>query len=150
MQTILVVNGPNMNLLGSREPAIYGHATHADLVALLEAEAGRLGCKVEVFQSNSEGAILDKLQTTMKPGVCAGIILNAAGLSYSSISIRDCVAALPVPVIEVHLTNIFAREAFRANSLIAPACAGTICGLGFDGYLLAFRHLATRQSRVSA
>lgn len=144
MQNILVVNGPNMNLLGAREPAIYGTAGLAELEAQLAAEATALDCGIESFQSNHEGAIIDKLQTAMTPGRFSGVILNAGGLTYSSVSIRDCVAALPVPVLEVHLTNIFAREEFRSRSLVSPACAGTITGLGFDGYLLALRHLAGR------
>jgi len=142
MKKILVVNGPNMNLLGSREPAIYGTATLAELETRLAAEAASMECSVETFQSNHEGAIIDKLQTAMKPGLYIGVILNAGGLTYSSVSIRDCVAALPVPIIEVHLSNIFAREEFRSRSLLAPVCTGSISGLGFAGYLLALRHLA--------
>lgn len=133
-----------MNLLGSREPAIYGTAGLAELEAQLASEAKALGCGFESFQSNHEGAIIDKLQTAMNPGRFSGIILNAAGLTHSSISIRDCVAALPVPVIEVHMTNIHAREEFRNRSMISPVCAGIIAGLGFDGYLLALRQLALR------
>jgi len=137
-----------MNLLGSREPAIYGTGTLAELEARLVSEAAAMACAVEIFQSNHEGAIIDKLQTAMEPGLYTGVILNAAGLTYSSVSIRDCVASLPVPVIEVHVSNIFAREEFRSRSLLAPVCTGTICGLGLEGYALALRHLAaTGKSR---
>ncbi|HOT28699.1 MAG TPA: type II 3-dehydroquinate dehydratase [Candidatus Ozemobacteraceae bacterium] len=146
MKYILIVNGPNMNLLGKREPEIYGSAGLADLEARLTAEAASLGCGIESFQSNHEGAIIDRLQAAMEPGRFAGVILNPGGLTHTSVSIRDCVAALPVPTIEVHLSNIFAREEFRGRSMIAPVCAGVITGLGFDGYLLALRHLASRAS----
>lgn len=146
MRSILIVNGPNMNLQGRREPDIYGSAGLADLEARLAAEASAQGCSIESFQSNHEGAIIDKLQEAMEPGRYVGVILNPGGLTHTSVSIRDCVAALPVPVVEVHLSNIFAREEFRSRSMISPVCAGVVAGLGFNGYILALRHLSCRAS----
>jgi len=139
---VLVVNGPNLNTLGEREPEIYGSESLAELEERLLIQGASLGAKLTFFQSNHEGKIIDLLQSAKKQH---GIILNPGGLAYSSVSLRDCVAALSVPVVEVHITNIFAREDFRRNSLLAPVCRGLITGLGGDGYLLALRWLILRQ-----
>jgi len=136
---ILVVNGPNLNLLGRREPGIYGTATLADLEQRLTTLAKAGKWQIEFFQSNHEGALIDRLQTL--DTAIAGIILNAGGLTHTSVSLRDAVAALSVPVVEVHLSNIFAREEFRQTSLLSSVCRGIISGLGFDGYEAAFRFL---------
>ena len=133
--TIFVLNGPNLNLLGTREPRIYGNQTLADIAETLEQRAKGLKLTLDIRQSNHEGVLVDWLHEAMAKA--SAVILNAGGYSHTSIAIRDAVAALPIPVIEVHLSNIFAREGFRRQSMIAQVARGSITGLGPLGYVLA-------------
>jgi 3-dehydroquinate dehydratase-2 len=143
MRRILVVNGPNLNLLGRREPEVYGHETLADLEARLHGAARRWpDVELVFFQSNGEGEIIDFLQA--EAPAAAGVILNAAGLTHTSVALRDAVRAAGVPTIEVHLSNIWAREPFRRRSLLAGVCTGSICGLGVFGYEAALEALVRR------
>jgi 3-dehydroquinate dehydratase-2 len=135
-RTVFVLNGPNLNLLGTREPDVYGSATLDEIAAQLTARASELGVSTDIRQSNHEGHLIDWLHEAGAGGAHA-VILNAGGYSHTSIAIRDAVAGIAVPVIEVHLSNIFAREAFRKDSLIAPVAKGCIIGLGADVYVLA-------------
>ena len=137
MKPILVLNGPNMNLLGYREPEIYGAITLSGLEEVIRAEAGLLGVPVELFQSNHEGSILDRLHEGR--GRLRGALLNPGGLTHTSVALRDAVAALDYPVIEVHISNILAREPFRQTDLIAPVCRGVVMGLGIVGYRVGLR-----------
>jgi len=137
---VLVIHGPNLNLLGSREPHIYGRQTLEDINASLTALGLRLEVSVDAFQSNHEGAIVDRIQQAA--GAYAGIIINAAAYTHTSVAIRDALAALSIPVIEVHLSNIHQREPFRHASLMAAVVTGQILGLGAAGYRLALRALA--------
>jgi len=137
---ILVIHGPNLNLLGSREPEIYGRRTLSDVNAALKDLGARLGLLVETFQSNHEGEIVDRLQQGI--GSCDGVIINAGAFTHTSIAIRDTLAMLAVPVIEVHISNIHRREPFRHTSLMAGVVTGQIVGLGANGYNLALRALA--------
>ncbi|NMD42437.1 MAG: type II 3-dehydroquinate dehydratase [Firmicutes bacterium] len=142
---ILVINGPNLNLLGLREPELYGRATYGDLVALLEAEAERLGVRLEIVQSNHEGELIDAIQ-----GACNrvdGIIINPGAYTHTSIALLDALKAVALPAVEVHLTDPDKREEFRRLSYIRPACIGTIKGRGPQGYLDALHLLAGRLSR---
>lgn len=134
MQRVLVINGPNLNMLGRREPDVYGTATLEDIETALTERADVLGIGVSFLQSNHEGAIIDALQSA--EGAVEAVVLNAGALTHYSIALRDAIAATPLPVVEVHMSNIFAREDFRATSVIAPACTGSISGLGVDSYLL--------------
>jgi 3-dehydroquinate dehydratase-2 len=140
MRKIVVVNGPNLNLLGKREPHIYGTRSHADLVKTIRAKARDLGVTVSVFQSNHEGEIIDFLQKEA-PGAL-GIVINPGALSHYSLALYDCLQALEVPTVEVHLSNIHAREEFRSKSVTARAALGVITGLGFEGYGLGMEYLA--------
>jgi len=133
--TVFVLNGPNLNLLGTREPRIYGTQTLADIGAMLEDRAKALKLKLDIRQSNHEGAIVDWLHEAMAKA--SAVLLNAGGYAHSSIAIRDAVAALPIPVIEVHLTNIYAREGFRRQSLVGQVARGSIIGFGPLSYVLA-------------
>ncbi len=133
---ILVLNGPNLNLLGLREPAIYGSDTLDDIAAALTERAEPLGMTLDIRQSNHEGHLVDWLHEAQDKGAKA-VILNAGGYTHTSVALRDAVAAIAVPVIEVHLSNPQARESFRRRSLIAGVAKGSICGFGADGYLLA-------------
>ena len=135
-KTILVLNGPNLNLLGHREPEIYGRDTLDDIAAALTDHAATLRVAVEIRQSNHEGHLIDWLHEADRDGVTA-VILNAGGYSHTSVALRDAVAAIAVPVIEVHLSNPAARESFRRRSLIAAVAKGTIQGFGPAGYILA-------------
>jgi 3-dehydroquinate dehydratase-2 len=137
---VLVIHGPNLNLLGSREPEIYGRRSLGEINAELKDLGARLGLVVETFQSNHEGEIVDRLQQAI--GSCEGVIINAAALTHTSIAIRDALAMLAGPVIEVHLSNIHRREPFRHTSLMAGVVTGQIVGLGATGYSLALRALA--------
>jgi 3-dehydroquinate dehydratase-2 len=133
--TVFVLNGPNLNLLGTREPRIYGNQTLADIEAMMEQRAKALKLTLDVRQTNHEGVLVDWLHEALAKA--SAVILNAGGYAHSSIAIRDAVAALPIPVIEVHLSNIYAREGFRRTSLIGQVARGSIIGLGPLGYVLA-------------
>ena len=141
MIKILVVHGPNLNLLGEREPAVYGVETLADInEKVAEAVGGR--AEVAFFQSNVEGEIVDQLQRAGR--AYAGLVLNAAAYTHTSVAIRDAIAAIEIPVVEVHLSNVHAREEFRQTSLIAPVCVGVITGFGPDSYVLGVEALLRR------
>jgi 3-dehydroquinate dehydratase-2 len=140
MRRVLVVNGPSLNLLGKREPHIYGTRSLADLEDVVRARARTLDFEVSFFQSNHEGEIIDFLQKE-SPGA-AGIVVNPAALSHYSLALYDCLQALALPVVEVHLSNIHAREEWRSKSVTARAARGVITGLGFAGYELALEFLA--------
>jgi 3-dehydroquinate dehydratase-2 len=137
---ILILNGPNLNLLGRREPDIYGRTTLADIEAMCHAEAARLGLAVECRQSNSEGELVTWIEQV--PGRFAGVILNAGAYSHTSVALLDALRAQNVPLIEVHLSNIYQRESFRQHSHVSLAAQGVICGFGLQGYTLALRALA--------
>jgi 3-dehydroquinate dehydratase II len=137
---ILILNGPNLNLLGRREPDIYGRTTLADIEAMCHAEAARLGCRVELRQSNNEGELVSWVQEV--PGPFAALILNAGAYSHTSVALLDALRTLDEPLIEVHLSNIYQREAFRQHSYVSLAATGVICGFGPRGYLMALRALA--------
>lgn len=143
-RTVLVINGPNLNMLGTREPELYGHTTLRDIDSALHEQAAHAQPRLTIkpFQSNHEGALIDFIQQE-EPGAY-GIIINPGGLTHYSVALRDALAAVGRPIIEVHLTNIHAREPFRHTSLIAPIAAGQIAGLGATGYRLALDWLIER------
>ena len=132
---ILVLNGPNLNLLGEREPNIYGGDSMQSINDTLAIKAAGMGHKLDFFQSNSEGSIIDSLHEARHE--CAGVILNAGAYTHYSYAIRDAIAAIKIPVVEVHLSNVDSREEFRKQSVIAPVCVGSISGFGTNSYLLA-------------
>ena len=136
---ILVINGPNLNMLGIREPDIYGRATYADLCELIRQEAEALGARVEFFQSNHEGAIVDAIQAAY--GKMDGIIINPAAYTHTSVALLDAVKAVGIPTVEVHISDPDTRDEFRKISYIRTACAATIKGHGFQGYVEALRFL---------
>ena len=133
--SVLVLHGPNLNLLGTREPDIYGRTTLSDIDADLQKRARELGVAVDCFQSNHEGALIDRIQAAR--GQAGAIIINPGGYTHTSVALRDALAAVGLPVIEVHLSNVAAREEFRHRSLVAPIAVGSIVGLGAIGYRLA-------------
>ena len=139
---ILVLNGPNLNLLGAREPQHYGVQTLADIEKMLTDEANALGVEVGFFQSNIEGELVDAIQKAV--GVYDGILLNAAAYTHTSVALRDVLAAVKLPTVEVHLSNVLSREEFRHTSLIGAVCVGSISGFGADSYRLALHGLVNR------
>ncbi|MGE8497822.1 MAG: type II 3-dehydroquinate dehydratase [Pseudomonas sp.] len=138
--TVLVLNGPNLNLLGTREPATYGYETLADISKLCADTAAECGLAIEFRQTNHEGELLDWIHQAR--GRCAGILINPAAWTHTSVAIRDALVASELPVIEVHLSNVHKREAFRHISFVSSIAVGVICGLGSQGYRLALQHFS--------
>ena len=139
MRTIMIINGPNLNLLGTREPDVYGKVTLESIEKRISVISEALGCRAAFFQSNSEGTLIDHIQAA--PETADGIIINPGAYTHYSIALRDAIKAVQLPTIEVHLSNIHAREPFRSTSVIAPVCLGQISGLGAIGYELALQAL---------
>lgn len=139
-KTVQVINGPNLGRLGRRQPDLYGDTTHEQLAALIEREAVALGLKAVVRQTDNEAQLLDWIHLAADAG--EPVILNAGGFTHTSVALRDACAELSAPLIEVHITNVHAREEFRRHSYISPVATGVIVGLGIQGYLLALRYLA--------
>ncbi len=139
MTKILVIHGPNLHLLGTREPETYGSVTLAEIDQSIASLAAELGCAVESFQSNHEGEIIDRIGKAR--GAFQGILINPAAFTHTSVAVRDAIAAAGLPAVEVHLSNIHSRESFRHISYIAPVCRGQISGFGPDSYLLGLRAL---------
>lgn len=137
MARVLVVYGPNLNLLGEREPEVYGRETMDEISARLRETASRDGATLEVFHSNSEGAIIDRLQAARHE--VDVVVLNPGALAHYSYALRDAIAAIGIPVVEVHMTNVDAREPFRRESVLAPVCAGVVHGFGANSFLLGLR-----------
>jgi len=140
MKKILVVNGPNINMLGTREPAIYGDLTLKDIETEIKKLAKELNVEVEFFQSNHEGEIVDKIQSAKDK--IFGLIINPAAYTHTSVAIRDAISGIAVPAVEVHISNVYAREDFRHHSFIAGVCIGQVAGFGLDGYLFALKTLS--------
>jgi 3-dehydroquinate dehydratase-2 len=141
--TIWVLNGPNLNLLGTREPAIYGSTTIADLERACRSAAQAHGAEIDFRQSNHEGVLIDWLHAAGAAGASvAGVVLNAGAYTHTSVALHDAIKAIGVPVIEVHLSNVHAREPFRHQSYLSPACAGVVVGFGVAGYAMAIEALA--------
>lgn len=136
---LLILNGPNLNLLGSREPDIYGSESYDALCQQIQRHAAAIGCTVELYQSNHEGALIDAIQGAQ--GVYGGIVINPGAYAHYSYAIYDALRAVDVPAVEVHISDITAREPFRAVSVTAPACVKTVCGHGLRGYLEAMDYL---------
>ncbi|HOB48585.1 MAG TPA: type II 3-dehydroquinate dehydratase [Mycobacterium sp.] len=144
MTTVLVLNGPNLGRLGRRDPEVYGSTTYAELVAMIEAEAAALGLTVVVRQSDSEAQLLEWVHDAADAG--QPVILNAGAFTHTSVALRDACAELRAPLIEVHISNVHARESFRHHSYLSAVATGVIVGLGVQGYLLALRYLAGQQT----
>lgn len=136
-QSILILNGPNLNLLGTRQPDVYGHVTLSDIDAMCREFASDLGCEVEFQQSNHEGVLIEAIHAARNEH--SGIVINAGAYTHTSVALRDAIASIDLPVIELHLSNIHARESFRHHSHIAPVALGQICGFGASGYRLAIQ-----------
>ena len=140
MKQFLILNGPNINMTGLREKEVYGAKTYDDLLALIREEAEKLGCEVRCVQSNHEGALIDAIQQAYFDGL-EGIVFNPGGYTHTSVALHDAIASVPVPTIEVHMSNVHARESFRHVSMTASACRGQVVGFGFYGYIMALRAL---------
>ena len=150
MTKILILNGPNLNLLGQREPAVYGAATLGDVEQMCAQVAAGLGHEVECLQSNHEGVLLDALQAAgrrVKAGELLGVVFNPGAYTHTSVALHDAIKGAEVPVIEVHISNVHARESFRHHSYVSPAAAGIVVGFGVDGYRLAIEGLVKKQAR---
>ena len=153
MSTILVLNGPNLNLLGSREPAVYGPHTLADVNALCAAACSQHGFQLDFRQSNHEGVLVDAIQEAghlQAAGTLAGVVFNAGAYTHTSVALHDAIKGSAVRVIELHISNVYAREPFRHHSYLSPACVGVIAGLGVAGYGLAIAALAALQASTAA
>ena len=148
MKKVLVLNGPNLNLLGTREPSQYGTATLKDVEAMCRAAGERLGFEVECFQSNWEGALIDKIHEygrLYKEGAAHGCVFNPGALTHTSVALHDAIKGVDgLPVVECHISNVHARESFRHHSYVSPAAAGIVIGFGVDGYVLALEGLARK------
>src|SRR5574343_1410790 len=140
---VLVLNGPNLNLLGTREPTHYGRVTLADINLSLAQMADRAGIELETFQSNHEGALIERVHAAREQGV-GGIIINPAAYTHTSVALRDAISAVAIPFVEVHLSNVHARESFRHHSYFSDLAIGGICGLGHQGYVLALEYLLNK------
>ncbi len=143
MARLLVLHGPNLNLLGHREPAVYGSTTLAEVDAMLAAEAARLGVGLETLQSNAEHVLIERVHAARTDGT-SWIIINPGAFTHTSIALRDALVGVALPFIEVHISNVHAREPFRRHSVLADVAVGVICGLGPAGYVLALRAVAER------
>lgn len=144
MPKIIVLNGPNLNLLGQREPAVYGAATLADVEALCRETGSRLGVEVECLQSNHEGVLIDALHAAgrgVKAGEVVGVVFNPGAYTHTSVALHDAIKGAEVPVVEIHISNVHARESFRHHSYVSPAAAGIVVGFGVGGYVLAIEGL---------
>ncbi len=148
MTAIYLLNGPNLNLLGHREPQIYGADTLADIETMLQQRASENGVTLTCRQSNHEGDLIDWIQEAGLAG--AGILLNAGAFTHTSVALRDAIAGSHALVVEIHLSNVYAREEFRHKSMIAPVCCGVICGFGTASYILGFDALVSRLSAPQA
>jgi 3-dehydroquinate dehydratase-2 len=146
---LLVLHGPNLNLLGTREPEVYGHTTLAQIDADLAQMASQAGAVLHSMQSNHEGALIDRIHAARSDGT-AFIVINPGGLTHTSVALRDALAAVALPFIEVHLSNIHRREPFRHHSYLSDLAVGVICGLGADGYRLALQHALGRRKLQDA
>lgn len=144
MKTFLILNGPNINMTGLREKNVYGTRTFEDLLRMVQEEADKLGVAVRCVQSNHEGALIDAIQQAYFDGL-AGIVFNPGGYTHTSVALHDAVASVPIPTVEVHMSNVHAREEMRHRSMTASACVGQIAGFGFEGYLMALRFLAAKE-----
>ena len=146
--SILVLHGPNLNLLGVREPGVYGPTTLSQIDAELTRIAADAGAKLQSFQSNHEGALIDRIHASRGDGT-GHIIINPGGLTHTSVALRDALSAVALPFIEVHLSNVHARESFRHHSFLSSLALGVICGLGPNGYRLALQHLLSLRTTAS-
>ncbi len=140
---ILLINGPNLNLLGTREPEVYGSTTLADVERAAEQQVASAGARLTSFQSNHEGALIDRIQAARTEGVDA-IVINPGGLTHTSVALRDALAGVAIPFVEIHVSNIHRREAFRHHSFLSGIAVGVICGLGVDGYSAALEFALKR------
>ncbi len=143
---VLVLNGPNLNLLGTREPEIYGSDSLSDIIKQLDGEARELGCEIRHVQSNSEGALIDAIHDAM--AWADGVVFNAGGYTHTSVAIRDAIAGSQLPVVETHLSNVHSREEFRHTSMLAPVCVGVVAGFGSDSYRVALTALLRHIERT--
>ena len=144
---VIVLNGPNLNLLGQREPALYGSATLADVEALCQATGQRLGLAVECLQSNHEGVLVEAIHAAgagVKRGEVLGVVFNAGAYTHTSVALHDAIKGAGVPVVEVHISNVHAREAFRQHSYLSPVAVGIVVGFGIEGYALAIEGLVRK------
>jgi len=151
MATILILNGPNLNLLGTREPAVYGSSSLADVEALCRAAAEPSGHTIDFRQSNHEGALIDSIHEAgrgFKAGHVIGVVLNAGAYTHTSVALHDAIKGVDVPVIELHISNVHARESFRHHSWLSAVAAGIVIGFGVDGYRLAIDGLVRRAARA--